>query len=156
VVSKIPIVTPRANQLAKGFARCLQSCMLAGCFGQTTTDKDGRAIFYIFWSLCLLNIEWSGQGQIKGGGNTKIVSDRGINSCRQLHQEGMDGQGPHQGNPASCTICRHHMMAGPDHPRSWGWPRYHPMIGENRQLVTDEPVEIQDCKKITDHYKKNS
>ena len=35
-----------------------------------------------------------------------------------------------------------------------------PMIGENRQLVTDEPVEfeekpveVQDCKKITHHYR---
>ena len=27
------------------------------------------------------------------------------------------------------------------------------MIGENRQLVTDEPVEVQDCTKITDHYR---
>ena len=34
------------------------------------------------------------------------------------------------------------------------------MIGENRQLVTDEPVvfeekpvEVQDCKKITDHFR---
>ena len=25
------------------------------------------------------------------------------------------------------------------------------MVGENRQLVTDEPVEVQDCRKITDH-----
>ena len=25
------------------------------------------------------------------------------------------------------------------------------MIGENRQLVTNEPVEVQDCMKITDH-----
>jgi hypothetical protein len=25
------------------------------------------------------------------------------------------------------------------------------MIEENRQLVTDEPVEVQDCRKITDH-----
>ena len=35
-----------------------------------------------------------------------------------------------------------------------------PMIGENRQLVTDEPVvfekepvDVQDCRKITDHFK---
>ena len=27
------------------------------------------------------------------------------------------------------------------------------MIGENRQLITDEPVEVQDCKKITDHFR---
>ena len=34
------------------------------------------------------------------------------------------------------------------------------MIGENQQLVTDEPVEfeeypveVQDCKKITDHFR---
>jgi hypothetical protein len=27
------------------------------------------------------------------------------------------------------------------------------MIGENRQLVTDEPVEVQDCRKITDHFR---
>jgi hypothetical protein len=27
------------------------------------------------------------------------------------------------------------------------------MIGENRQLGTDEPVEIQDCRKITDHFR---
>ena len=27
------------------------------------------------------------------------------------------------------------------------------MIGENRQLVTDEPVEFGDCKKITDHFR---
>ena len=26
------------------------------------------------------------------------------------------------------------------------------MIGENRQLVTDEPVEVQDRRKITDHF----
>ena len=26
-----------------------------------------------------------------------------------------------------------------------------PMIGENRQLVTNEPVEVQDCREITDH-----
>ena len=33
------------------------------------------------------------------------------------------------------------------------------MIGENRQLVTDEPVEfekqpveVQDCRKLTDHF----
>ena len=35
-----------------------------------------------------------------------------------------------------------------------------PMIGENRQLVTYEPVEfegqpveVQDCRKITDHFR---
>ena len=27
------------------------------------------------------------------------------------------------------------------------------MIGENRQLVTDEPVEVQDCRKITGHFR---
>ena len=27
------------------------------------------------------------------------------------------------------------------------------MIGENRQLVTDEPVEVQDYRKITDHFR---
>jgi hypothetical protein len=27
------------------------------------------------------------------------------------------------------------------------------MIGENRQLVTDEPIEVQDCRKITDHFR---
>ena len=27
------------------------------------------------------------------------------------------------------------------------------MIGENRQLVTNEPVEVQDCRKITDHFR---
>jgi len=27
------------------------------------------------------------------------------------------------------------------------------MIGENRQLVTNEPVEVQDCKIITDHFR---
>ena len=25
------------------------------------------------------------------------------------------------------------------------------MIGENGQLVTNEPVEVQECRKITDH-----
>jgi hypothetical protein len=29
----------------------------------------------------------------------------------------------------------------------------HPMIGENRQLVADEPVEVQDCRKITDRFR---
>ena len=29
----------------------------------------------------------------------------------------------------------------------------HPMIGENQQLVTNEPVEVQDCRKITDHFR---
>ena len=28
-----------------------------------------------------------------------------------------------------------------------------PTIGENWQLVTDEPVEGQDCRKITDHFR---
>ena len=28
-----------------------------------------------------------------------------------------------------------------------------PMIGENRQLVTNEPVEVQDCRKITDRFR---
>ena len=27
------------------------------------------------------------------------------------------------------------------------------MIGENRQLVPDEPVEVQDYMKITDHFR---
>ena len=27
------------------------------------------------------------------------------------------------------------------------------MIGENRELLTDEPVEVQDCRKITDHFR---
>ena len=27
------------------------------------------------------------------------------------------------------------------------------MIGENWQLVTDEPVEVQDCRKIADHFR---
>ena len=27
------------------------------------------------------------------------------------------------------------------------------MIGENRLLVTDEPVEVQDCRRITDHFR---
>ena len=27
------------------------------------------------------------------------------------------------------------------------------MIGENQQLVTYEPVEVQDCRKITDHFR---
>jgi hypothetical protein len=27
------------------------------------------------------------------------------------------------------------------------------MIRENRQLVTNEPVEVQDCTKITDHFR---
>ena len=26
-----------------------------------------------------------------------------------------------------------------------------PMVGDHRQLVTSEPVEVQDCRKITDH-----
>ena len=29
----------------------------------------------------------------------------------------------------------------------------YPMIGENRQLVTNEPVEVQDCRKITDYFR---
>ena len=28
------------------------------------------------------------------------------------------------------------------------------MIGKNRQLVTDESVEVHDCSKITDHFRK--
>ena len=28
-----------------------------------------------------------------------------------------------------------------------------PMIGENRRWVTNEPVEVQDCRKITDHFR---
>jgi hypothetical protein len=28
-----------------------------------------------------------------------------------------------------------------------------PMIGENRQLVTDEPVEVRDFRRITDHFR---
>ena len=31
--------------------------------------------------------------------------------------------------------------------------RQHAMIGENRQLVTYGPVEVQDCKKITDQFR---
>jgi hypothetical protein len=27
------------------------------------------------------------------------------------------------------------------------------MIGANRQLVTNEPVEVQNCRKITDHLR---
>ena len=27
------------------------------------------------------------------------------------------------------------------------------MIGENQQLVTDEPIEVQDFRKITDHFR---
>jgi hypothetical protein len=26
------------------------------------------------------------------------------------------------------------------------------MIGENRQFVTDEPVDVQDCRKMIDHF----
>ena len=33
-----------------------------------------------------------------------------------------------------------------------GW-KYCSMIGENRQLVTNEPVEVQDCRKITDIFR---
>jgi hypothetical protein len=29
------------------------------------------------------------------------------------------------------------------------------MIGEDWQLVADELVEVQDCRKITDHFKRN-
>ena len=39
-------------------------------------------------------------------------------------------------------------------------PTWKPMIGENRQLVTNEPVEfkkspveVQDCRKITDQFR---
>ena len=28
------------------------------------------------------------------------------------------------------------------------------MIGENWQLVTNEPVEVQDCRKITNHFRR--
>jgi hypothetical protein len=28
------------------------------------------------------------------------------------------------------------------------------MVGENRQLVTDEPVEVQDFRRITDHSRR--
>ena len=27
------------------------------------------------------------------------------------------------------------------------------IMGENWQLVTDEPVEVQDCRKTTDHFR---
>ena len=27
------------------------------------------------------------------------------------------------------------------------------MIAENQQLVTNEPVDIQDCRKVTDHFR---
>ena len=27
------------------------------------------------------------------------------------------------------------------------------MIAENQQLVTDEPIEVQDFKRITDHFR---
>jgi hypothetical protein len=27
------------------------------------------------------------------------------------------------------------------------------MIGENRQLVTDDPVEVEDCRKFNDHFR---
>jgi hypothetical protein len=71
----------------------------------TTSDKVDRVVFlYIFWSLCLLNIDWFRHGQTKGG-NTKIVHGKGINPCKQLRPQGMDGQGPHWGNPANCTPC---------------------------------------------------
>ena len=29
------------------------------------------------------------------------------------------------------------------------------MIGENRQLVTNEPVEVLDCMKVTNQFKKS-
>ena len=42
----------------------------------------------------------------------------------------------------------------------WTWKHLDPMIGENRQLVTDElvefelePVEVQDFRRITDHFR---
>ena len=28
-----------------------------------------------------------------------------------------------------------------------------PMIGENQQFVTNESVEVQDCRKITEYFK---
>ena len=28
-----------------------------------------------------------------------------------------------------------------------------PMIGKNRQSVINEPVEVQECRKITDHFR---
>ena len=33
-------------------------------------------------------------------------------------------------------------------------PRLCPMTRENWQLVTDEPVEVQDCRKITNHSRR--
>ena len=40
------------------------------------------------------------------------------------------------------------------HPINSQWDIDHEsMIGENRHLLTDEPVEVQDCKKITDKFK---
>ena len=27
------------------------------------------------------------------------------------------------------------------------------MIGENRQVVTDKPVEVQECREFTDHFR---
>ena len=36
---------------------------------------------------------------------------------------------------------------------NFGEMKAHSMIGENRQLVTNEPVEVKDCKKITDHFR---
>jgi hypothetical protein len=32
---------------------------------------------------------------------------------------------------------------------------YAAMIRENRRLITDEPVEVQDCKKITNHFRRS-
>ena len=32
-------------------------------------------------------------------------------------------------------------------------PQINPMIRENRQLVEDGPVEVQECRKITDHFR---
>ena len=29
------------------------------------------------------------------------------------------------------------------------------MIGEHRQVVTDEPVEVQDCRKLTGHLEES-
>ena len=59
---------------------------------------------------------------------------------------------------------RRNMMIRPGPPRTnivqqESWPRLGAMIGENRQRVTDEPVEfeenpveVQDCRKRTDHF----
>ena len=32
------------------------------------------------------------------------------------------------------------------------WLNLESMIGKNRRLVTDEPVEVQDFRKLTDHF----